>query len=373
MNPKETPRVDEALIRRMPKVLLHEHLDGGLRPATIVELARECRYGGLPTSDPKELGDWFRRGADRKSLPLYLEGFAHTIAVMQTAEALERVAFEAVEDCAKDGIVYAELRFAPVFHTEKGLALERVMEAVLAGMARAKQKVGIGCGLIVCGMRNREDSAEMAELALNFRERGCVGFDLAGEEAGHPPKRHLAAFDTIRRGNFNITIHAGEAFGRESIWQAIQICGAHRIGHATRLLEDMVLHEGKVLKLGPLAQFVLDRRIPLEICLSSNVQTGAVATLAEHPFGVFYREHFRVTLNTDNRLMSATTLSQEYALAVKHFGLDFDDLEKIAINTMKSAFIGYDPRCEIIFGVIKPGFRKLREELKLPPARSRFA
>lgn len=366
-------RLDEAVIRRMPKVLLHEHLDGGLRPATIVELARDARYPGLPTQDAGELASWFHRGADRKSLPLYLEGFAHTIAVMQTPEALERVAFEAIEDCQRDGVVYAEIRFAPVFHTEKGLALERVMESVLAGLQRGRAKSGVEFGLLVCGMRNREDSLEMAELALDFRDRGCVGFDLAGEEAGHPPKRHLAAFDTIRRGNFNITIHAGEAFGRESIWQALQICGAHRIGHATRLAEDVVSHEGKVLRLGPLAQFVLDRRIPLEICLSSNVQTGAVPSVEEHPFGLFYREHFRVTLNTDNRLMSATTLSHEYALAVKHFGLDFDDLEKIAINTMKSAFIGYDRRCELIFNVMKPGFRALREELGFPAPKPRFS
>jgi adenosine deaminase len=356
----------------MPKVLLHEHLDGGLRPATVIDLAKQCGYGGLPTSSPDELAAWFHRGADRKSLPLYLEGFAHTIAVLQTDEALERVAYEAIEDFHDDGVVYAEVRFAPVFHTHKGLTLERVMEAVLAGLARGRRKFGVECGLLVCGMRNREDSLEMAELALDFRDRGCVGFDLAGEEAGHPPKRHLAAFDTIRRGNFNITIHAGEAFGRESIWQAIQICGAHRIGHATRLVEDIVAHEGKVLKLGPLAQFVLDRRIPLEICLSSNVQTGAVSSLTDHPFGIYFREHFRVTLNTDNRLMSATTLSNEYALAAKHFGLDFDDLEKISINTMKSAFIGYDRRCEIIFGVIKPRFRAMREELGLPPAKSRL-
>lgn len=364
--------LDESVIRRMPKVLLHEHLDGGLRPATIIELAKEMGYDGLPTRDPGELSDWFRRGADRKSLPLYLEGFAHTIAVMQTPAALERVAFEAIEDCYHDGIVYVELRFAPIFHTARGMSLEGVMEAALAGMARARRKFKVECGLIVCGMRHREDSLEMAELALDFRDRGCVGFDLAGEEAGHPPKRHLAGFDAIRRGNYYITIHAGEAFGRESIWQALQICGAHRIGHATRLVEDLVIHEGKVLKMGPLAQFVLDRRVPLEICLSSNVQTGAVPSLDEHPFGTYFREHFRVTLNTDNRLMSGTTLTKECKIAVDHFNLDFDDLEKIMINAMKSAFIPYDRRCEIIFGVIKPGYRALRDELSLPAAKSRF-
>jgi adenosine deaminase len=356
----------------MPKVLLHEHLDGGLRPQTVVELAAQCGYDGLPSRDPRELAGWFQRGADRKSLPLYLEGFAHTIAVMQTPEALERVAFEAIEDCYHDGIVYVELRFAPVFHLQRGLSLEKVVEAVLAGMARGRRKYNVECGLIICAMRHREDSEEMAELALDFRDRGCVGFDLAGEEAGHPPKRHLAGFDAIRRGNFYITIHAGEAFGLASIWQALQICGSHRIGHATRLVEDLVVHDGKVLKLGPLAQFVLDRRVPLEICLSSNVQTGAVPSIEEHPFGVYYREHYRVTLNTDNRLMSATTLTRECMLAIRHFGLDFDDLEKIMINAMKSAFVSYDRRCEIIFGVLKPGFRKLRDELGLPPAKSRF-
>lgn len=356
----------------MPKVLLHEHLDGGLRPTTIIELAKDAGYKSLPSDDPIELADWFARGANRKSLPLYLEGFAHTIAVMQSSEALERVAFEAIEDCYHDGIVYVELRFAPVFHTENGLTLEKIMESVLTGMLRGKRKYGVECGLLVCGMRHREDSLEMAELALDFRDRGCVGFDLAGEEAGHPPKRHLAGFDAMRRGNYYITIHAGEAFGRESIWQALQICGAHRIGHATRLVEDLVIHEGKVLKLGNLAQFILDRRVPLEICLSSNVQTGAVPSIEEHPFGIYYREHFRVTLNTDNRLMSATTLTKECQLAVDYFDLDFDGLEKIMINAMKSAFIPYDKRCEIIFGKIKPGYKKLRDELALPAAKPRF-
>ncbi len=358
----------EEVLRRMPKVLLHEHLDGGLRPATVLELAAEAGYDELPESDPEALSRSFHRGAARGSLPEYLEGFRHTIAVMQTAPALERVAYEALEDLAADGVVYAELRFAPHFHTQRGLGLEGVMTAVLRGLERAKRDFDVNYGLIVCAMRNEEEelSIRLAELAVAFRKQGCVGFDLAGEEAGHPANHHLRAFQLAKRMNFSITIHAGESFGPESIWQALQYCGAHRIGHGVRLIEDIVLHEGQVISIGTLAQYVLDQRIPLEICLSSNVHTGAAPSFEEHPFPHFYRQGYRVTLNTDNRLMSDTSMTKEYALAVEHYGLGFDDLEKLSINAMKSAFIHYGERCELIFGRIKPGFAALREELGLP-------
>lgn len=361
---------DLAVIRRMPKVSLHDHLDGGLRPATIVELAREQGLD-LATEDPEELRQWFERGANRGSLALYLEGFAVTCGVMQTAEALERVAYETLEDLHADGVVYAELRFAPQFHGEKGLTLEAIMEAVLEGLERAGNDLGMRWGLIVCGMRSSppELSLKMAELAIAFRDRGCVGFDLAGDEHGHPPKDHLDAFHLCQRESFFITIHAGEAFGVSSIWQALQYCGAHRIGHCTRLTEDMVIRDGKVLSMGHLTQYVLDRRIPLEICLSSNVQTGAVATLEEHPFRYYLRHNFRITLNTDNRLMSGTTVSREHHLAATTFGATFDDLEKIVINGMKSAFIRYDHRVEMIYDVLKPRFAALRQDLGLPAAR----
>jgi adenosine deaminase len=346
----------------MPKVLLHDHLDGGLWPATVIELAKKQKYTKLPTEDPDELAAWFHRGASRGSLALYLEGFAHTTGVMQTEEALERVAYEMMEDMKRDNVVYVETRFAPVFHTQKGLHWEEVVSAVLRGLERGKKDFGVGYGLIICAMRNMKTSEEMAQLAVDFRERGVVGFDIAGEEGGYPPKKHIEAFHYIQRQNFNITIHAGEAFGKESIWQAIQWCGAHRIGHATRLIEDIAVADGRAVKFGTLAQYVLDKRIPLEMCLSSNVHTGAAKSIEEHPFGLYCREKFRVTLNTDNRLMSATTLSKEFKLAADAFHLTLADFEKLTINAMKSAFIPYGERIKYIYDVIKPGFQKLRAE-----------
>jgi adenosine deaminase len=347
----------------VPKVLLHEHLDGGLRTGTMIELAKEIGYEALPTTDEKELGDWFHRGANKGSLPEYLEGFAHTIALMQTREALERVAFEFIEDMHADGVIYAEVRFAPVFHVAEGLTQESVVRSVISGLRQGERKYGVRWGLIICAMRDRTDSLEAAELAINFRSDGVVGFDLAGEEEGHPPKRHLEAFNAVRRANFNITVHAGEAFGVESIWQALQYCGAHRLGHATRLMDDMTVVDGKAISMGTLSQFVLDRRVPLECCLSSNVHTGAVKDLADHPFRILYDAGFRVTINTDDRLMSDTSMSKECEVAVRSFDLGMHDLEKITVNAIKSAFIHFDERIEIIFGVIKPGFRKIVEEL----------
>jgi len=362
-------RPPRALLRRAPKVLLHEHLDGGLRPQTVLDLALEAGYDELPHDEPEALGAWFHAGADRKSLPLYLEGFRHTIAVMQTEAALERVAYEFVEDMHADGVVYAEVRFAPHFHTTAVLGLDAVMLAVLAGLARGREAFDVDVRLIVCALRNQnaELSTKLVELAIAYREQGCVGFDLAGEEAGHPAKEHLRAFQLALRKNFSITIHAGESFGPESIWQALQYCGAHRIGHGTRLVEDLVVYEGKVIKVGSLAQYVLDHRIPLEVCLQSNLHTGATPSLAEHPFRVFRDLGFRLTLNTDNRLMSATSMTDEYVVAVEHFGCTLDDLETLAINGMKSAFAHYDERCRLIFEKLKAGYRALREEHDLPP------
>jgi len=362
------------LLRQVPKVLLHEHLDGGLRPATVLELADEIGYEGLPEADPEALGRWFHAGADRGSLPEYLEGFRHTIAVMQTPEALERVAHEFIEDMAAENVVYAEPRFAPHFHTQGGLGLDGVMTAVLRGLRRGSQDFGVGYGLIVCAMRNESSdlSRRLAELAVAYRNQGCVGFDLAGEEAGHPANHHLQAFQLAKRMDFNITIHAGESFGPESIWQALQYCGAHRIGHGVRLLEDIVVYDRKVIRVGALAQYVLDHRIPLEICLSSNVHTGAATSMAEHPFPYFWEKDYRVTLNTDNRLMSATTMTDEYAIAVNQFGLSFDELEKLSINAMKSSFVPYEERVRTIFEEIKPIFQKLREENDLPAPRNMY-
>jgi len=349
---------------RLPKVLLHEHLDGGLRPSTVIELALETGYEGLPTTDAKELANWFHRGAQKGNLPEYLEGFAHTCGVMQTQEALERVAFEFIEDMHEDGVVYAEVRFAPVFHTAKGLNQEQVVQSVLAGLRRGEKTYGLRWGLIICAMRDRSDSEEAAELAINFRGRGVVGFDLAGDESGYPPKHHLDAFEAIQRANFSITIHAGEAFGCESIWQAVQFCGAHRLGHATRLLDDMTVVDGKVVKLGHLAQFILDKRIPLELCPKSNVDTGACASIEEHPFRLFYDAGFRVTINTDDRLMSDTTMTKELSLVTQVFDLSLYDLERLTSNAMKSSFLPFHDRIDLIFGKIKPGFAAIAEELE---------
>ncbi len=354
----------ENIIREAPKVMLHDHLDGGLRPKTIIELAEQQHYSKLPTTDETELAKWFFRGANKGNLIEYLQGFEHTCALMQTKDALERVAYEMMEDMKNDGVVYIETRFAPILHLEKGLHYDDVVNAVLAGLERGKKDFGVGYGLILCGMRNMKRSLEIAELAVNYRNKGVVGFDLAGEEGGYPPKDHLDAFHFIQRQNFNITIHAGEAFGKESIWQAIQYCGAHRIGHATRLLEDVVLDSnGEVASLGELAQYVLDKRLPLEICLLSNVHTGAIDKLENHPFNIFYKKKFRVFLNTDDRIMSNTTLTKEYLTAVETFGITIDDVERLNINAMKSAFIPYEERIKYIYEIIKPGYQKIREKL----------
>lgn len=357
-------------LRSLPKVLLHDHLDGGVRPQTVIDLARDQKYAELPMTDPAELSEWFQRGAQRGSLPLFLEGFKHTCALMQNEDALERVAYETVEDMKKDGVVYFETRFAPSFHMDGGLHTERVVRAVIKGLERGEKDFGVKWGILLCAMRHMDPavSQEIAELAVDFRDHGVVGFDLAGEEGGYPPKKHVDAFHYIQRENFNITIHAGEAFGKESIWQAIQWCGAHRIGHATRLIEDMRVKDGKVLNMGTLAQYVLDKRVPLEICLTSNVHTGAIRSMAEHPFGILHKYKFRVTLNTDDRLMSGITLTDEYKVAVDTFGLTLDDLEKITINAMKSSFQPYRDRLELIYTGIKPGYAKARESLHLAPS-----
>jgi adenosine deaminase len=354
----------EEIIKSVPKVLLHDHLDGGLRPKTIIELAKELKYNKLPTKDPEELAAWFHRGANKGNLVEYLQGFDHTTAVMQTKEGLERIAYEMMEDMKNDGVCYVETRFAPVFHTAKGLYNEDVVTAVLNGLEKGTKDFGVGFGLILCGMRNMKNTLEIAELAVNFRNQGVVGFDLAGEEGGYPPKKHIDAFQFIQRANFNITVHAGEAFGKESIWQAIQWCGAHRIGHATHLIEDVSIDKkGNAFGYGDLAQYVLDKRIPLEICLLSNVHTGAIDKVENHPFGIFYKEKFRVTINTDDRLMSDTTMTKEFLTAIQYFNLNLEDVEKITINSMKSAFIPYKERLKYIYSIIKPGFQTMKDNL----------
>jgi adenosine deaminase len=350
-------------VRKLPKVLLHEHLDGGLRPNTVLELAVECGYHDLPTRDAADLAAWFHRGAQRGSLPEFLDGFRHTIAVMQTADALERIAFEFIEDMHHDGVVYAEVRFAPVYHCERGLTEDEVVRTVVRGLERGERTYGVKWGLIICAMRHMQDSLAAAELAIRTRALGVVGFDLAGGEDGFPPKKHIDAFHAIQRANFNITIHAGEAYGPQSIWQALQYCGAHRLGHGTRLLDDTARLDDGGIALGPLAQYVLDHRIPLEMCLSSNLHTGACARLEDHPFACFFRRGFRVSLNTDDRLMSNTSMTKETTIAIENFDLSLHDLEVLSLNAVKSAFIDFDSRTRLIFDVINPGFAKARDLL----------
>ncbi|MGH3980367.1 MAG: adenosine deaminase [Pseudonocardiaceae bacterium] len=356
----ETPLTIDT-IRTAPKVLLHDHLDGGLRPATVAELAAETGYGGLPTTDAGELEAWFRAAADWGSLERYLETFAHTVGVMQTAEALHRVAAECAEDLAADGVIYAEIRYAPELHTERDLRLEQVVEAVLAGFADGSARSGgrIRVGCLLTAMRHAARSREIAELAVRYRDAGVVGFDIAGAEAGFPPTRHLDAFEYVRQQNAHFTIHAGEAFGLPSIWEALQWCGADRLGHGVRIVDDIVIAADGSAKIGRLAAYVRDKRIPLELCPSSNVQTGAVSSIAQHPFGLLAALRFRVTVNTDNRLMSGCTVSSEMAALVDAFGYGWSDLQRFTINAMKSAFLPFDERLALIDDVIKPGFAVL--------------
>ncbi len=353
-------------ILRAPKAMLHDHLDGGLRPATVVDLAAEFGYAGLPTTDAAELARWFTRGADRKSLELYLETFAHTVGVMQERDAIARVAAECAEDLAADGVVYAEVRYAPELSTQRGLTLDEVVEANLEGFRIGSERAAaagrpIAMKVLVTAMRQAARSVEVAECAVRWRDAGVVGFDIAGPEAGYRPTRHLDAFDLVRRENFHITIHAGESFGLPSIWEALQFCGAERLGHGVRIVDDIDVRDDGV-RLGRLAAYVRDRRIPLEMCPTSNVHTGAAASIETHPFELLRRLRFRVTVNTDNRLMSAVTLSSEFAALDAAFGLGIGELEWLTINAMKSAFAPFDERLRLINEVVKPGYARLRDE-----------
>ena len=352
------------LIRQAPKALLHDHLDGGLRPATVLDIAAQIGYDELPATDATELATFFKTAAHSGSLVRYLEPFAHTVAVMQTPEALHRVAFECVEDLAADSVVYAEIRFAPELHINQGLSLDDVVDAVLAGFAdgekaaaAAGRTITVRC--LVTAMRHAARSHEIAELAIRFRDKGVVGFDIAGAEAGYPPTRHLDAFEYMRNNNARFTIHAGEAFGLPSIHEAIAFCGADRLGHGVRIVDDITVDTDGHARLGKLAAILRDKRIPFELCPSSNVQTGAVASIAEHPFDLLARLRFRVTVNTDNRLMSDTTMSQEMLRLVEAFGYGWSDLERSTINAMKSAFLPFDERLAIIDEIIKPRFAVL--------------
>ena len=360
---------DETVIARVPKAVLHDHLDGGLRPATIVELAAETG-DELPADSPGKLAEWFRSSADSGSLERYLETFRHTVGVMQRREHLARVARECAVDLAADGVVYAEVRYAPEQHLDDGLTLDEVVAAVQQGFAEGTEEAAaagnvIRVGALLTAMRHAARSLEIAELAERHRDHGVVGFDIAGAEAGFPPSRHLDAFDYLHRANMHVTIHAGEAFGLPSIWEAVQVCGTDRLGHGVRIIDDIEVLGGlddygrPAARLGRLAGWVRDRRIPLEMCPSSNVQTGAASGIAEHPVSLLKALRFRVTVNTDNRLMSATSMSREMSLLAEQAGWTLADLRWVTINAMKSAFIPFDERLAIIEGVVKPGYAVL--------------
>ena len=364
MSLDKTPTSDQ--IKRVPKALLHDHLDGGLRPETIIEIAQQIGYKKLPTDDPIKLADWFEESCNSHSLVRYLETFSHTIAVMQSKEAIIRVSRECAIDLARDGVVYAEVRGAPELFTEQGLSLDQVVEATLEGykqgMAEAASEGNkIRVESLLCGMRQNNRSQEAAAAVVKYRNKGVVGFDIAGPEDGFPPTNQLETFEYLRKENAHFTIHAGEAYGLPSIWEAIQICGAERLGHGVRIIDDIDF-SGDKPKLGPLASYVRDRRIPLELCPTSNLQTGAAKTYSEHPIGMLAKLRFRVTLNTDNRLMSRTSMSNEMSECVKSFGWKFADLQRVTVNALKSSFIPFEERLEIIEKVVKPAYAAISAE-----------
>jgi adenosine deaminase len=329
--------IDRELLRRLPKAELHCHLDGSLRPGTLLELARE--YGApMPRSDAESMRNYMR-ASDVHSLEEYLERFAITLSVLQTAEALERVAYELVEDAAADGVRYIEVRYAPVLNVQGGLTLDQAVEAPLRGLARAEQEHGTVGRVIVCALRHLDPdlSMEIAELAVDYRLRGVVGFDLAGPEAAHPASHHARAFAYVREHGLACTCHAGEGAGAESVHEAVHVCGAERLGHAARLIED-----------ASLLDYVGERGIPLEICLTSNVQTGAAPSYERHPVREFFDRGLSVVLNTDNRLMSDTTLTDEYMLAAERLRFDVDELSTIALNGFESSFLPLDERHRLV-------------------------
>ncbi len=345
------------IIKKIPKVELHDHLSGGLRIGTIIELAHICGCN-LPETDPDLLATWFHKGAHQKNLISYLDTFRITMGVLQTRESLERAALEAMLDYADEHIVYAEIRFSPIHHTAKGLSLSEVIESVLKGLNEGKEKTGIYFGLILCGMRDMDSdvSFKIAQLAVAYRENGVVGFDIAGKEQGNPAKKHIKAFQYIRQHHLHSTIHAGEADGLESIRQAVYLCGADRIGHGTRLIDDVSFNGNRIESIGPLASYIRNTRVPIEMCLTSNIGTGATKRYEEHPFNLFYKNDFTVFLCSDNRLMSNTSLTKEMTIATKIFDLQLSDLRKMTIHAMESAFIGKEMKEWMIQELINPQY-----------------
>jgi adenosine deaminase len=329
--------LDRDLLRRLPKAELHCHLDGSVRPQTLLDLAAE--YGQpMPRHDAESLGAYMLV-SDARNLEEYLQRFSVTLSVMQTAPALERIAYELAADAAAEGVRYIEVRYAPILNVRHGLSLGDAVEAPLRGLARAEQEFGVIGRVIVCGIRSMapDVSVELAELAVAYRKRGVVGFDLAGGEAGHPATAHAHAFAFARSHDLACTCHAGEGDGPESVRQALHGCCADRIGHGTRIFEDPALLD-----------YVNDRRVPIEICLTSNVQTRAAASYDTHPLRRYYDRGVNVVLNTDNRLMSGTTLTDEYDHAARHLAFTFDELARMVINGFESAFLPLDERRALV-------------------------
>jgi len=334
--------MDTTSLRALPKAELHVHLDGGLRVETVLELAAGYGYV-LPAADADSLRTWFHRGRSG-SLPRYLEAFEHTVGVMRDAEACRRVAYEAGIDLAADGVVYAEVRLGPGLHVPFGMAREEVIEAVLDGFAAAQAETGTVLYAIVTALRQMDDSAAVARAAVRFAGSGVVAFDLAGPEAGYPADDHLEACRIASEGGLGLTIHGGEGDGPHSIWRALAICRAQRIGHGVRIVEDTTMVDGEIVALGALARRVRDHRVPLEIAPTSNVQTGAFADLASHPLGALHRAGFNVSLNTDNRLMSGIDLTHEFAAATNHMGLSVADLASVTLNALRAGFGDWNVR-----------------------------
>jgi adenosine deaminase len=345
-------------LARAPKVLLHDHLDGGLRPQTVLELADETGYRALPASDAESLARWFRKAADSGSLVQYLETFAHTVGVMQTPEAIHRVARECALDLAADGVVYAEVRFAPELSTARGMAIEAVVEAMVDGFAAgsAEAATPISVGALLCAMRQADRWEEVAGLVVRYRDAGVVGFDLAGPEIGFPPDRIPAAIGLLDRAGAHRTVHAGEADGIESIRAALDGTRAERLGHGVRIADE-VAEDGTV---GPLAQRVRDEQVTLEIAPSSNVQTGACPSLAAHPVDRLHRLGFAVTLNTDNRLMSGVSVTSEFTAVAETFGWSWDDVQTVTERAVARAFVSDGERARLLDEVVRPGYAALR-------------
>ena len=341
--------------RSLPKALLHDHLDGGVRVETILELADAQGYTGLPAADADTLTDWFDRGRSG-SLERYLEAFTHTVAVMSSESAIQRIAYEAGIDLAGDGVVYAEVRFGPSLHMIHGLTREAVIEAVLDGFAAAHRETGIVLYAIASALRHETDSEEVVRSAIPYLDRGLIAFDLSGPEAGFPADDHLAACRLAREAGLGLTIHAGEADTAASIWRAVARCGATRVGHGVRIADETDFDGSTIKTLAPLARRIRDHRIPLEVSITSNLDTSAFPSVAEHPFGALYRSGFTVTINTDNRLMSRVSLTDEYELAATTFDLEATDLAEITVNALEAGFGDWPERRRLIDDVVRPAY-----------------